>query len=101
MLLTVFVMLDAKTLLKLPVYTKSGTHLGKVAGFEFEQESQMIVRWRVRPKGVAAQLVGGELAIGREQVISITDEKMTVDDGVQKEMELARAKDMGLVGETA
>ena len=45
--------------------------------------------------------VGGELAIGREQVISITDEKMTVDDGVQKEMELARAKDMGLVGETA
>lgn len=94
-------MLDSKILLKLPVYTKSGTHLGKVVGFEFEQDAQMIVRWNVKPKGVAAQLVGGNLIIGREQVISISREKMVVEDGVQKEMELAKAKALGLVGEAA
>lgn len=94
-------MLDVKQLLKLPVYTKSGTRLGKVVGFAFDGDAQMIVQWSVRPKGMAAQLVGSDLLIRREQVISITEERMVVEDGVQKEMELARARAIGLVSESA
>ena len=86
-------------LLKLPVFTKSGQKLGKVAGFRLETESQMITHYEVRPKGVAAQLVGAEMLIGREQVISIDEEKMVVDDNIEKSFELAKAKALGLVSE--
>lgn len=91
--------LDDKTLMRLPVHTKSGTHLGNVAGFDFDVETHGIVRFRVRPKGLAARMLKHPLSIAREQVVSIDAEKMTVDDNVAKEMELAKAKAMGLVSE--
>lgn len=94
-------MLDSKTLLKLPVWTQSGTRLGKVVGFDFDEGAQMILRWRVRPVGVAARISGGELLIGREQVVEITSERMTVEDAAAREMELARAKAIGLVADAA
>ena len=50
-------MMDAKTLLKLPVWTKSNTRLGRVVGFDFDESAQMVVRWRVRPVGVTSRLV--------------------------------------------
>lgn len=89
--------LDDATLLKLPVETKSGAALGRVAGFEFDAESHAILRYRVRPKGLAARVLKRPLLVAREQVLSVDAEKMVVDDGVEKEMELAKAKEMGLV----
>jgi sporulation protein YlmC with PRC-barrel domain len=91
--------LDDKTLLKLPVHTKSGTHLGKVAGFDFDVETHGILRYRVKPKGLAAGVLKQPLLISREQVLEISADKMIVDDNVEKEMELAKAKAIGLVGE--
>ncbi len=88
-------------LLKLPVFTKSGIKLGKVAGFRFETESQIITHYEVAPKGMAARLVGGDFLIGREQVISVDDEKMVVDDNTEKAFELAKAKAIGLVSSDA
>ena len=90
-------LLDDKTLLKLPVVTKSGTALGKVAGFEFDVDAQAIVRYLVRPKGLAARMLKHPLRVSRDQVVSIDDEKMVVEDALAKEMELARAKAIGLV----
>jgi sporulation protein YlmC with PRC-barrel domain len=90
-------LMDEKILLKLPVYTKRGLHLGAVAGFEFEIESQIITHYRVRPKGLTARLLKAPLLIAREQVISISAERMTVEDGVEKAVELEKAKAMGLV----
>ena len=90
-------LMDDGRLLKLPVYTKSGMHLGKVAGFEFEIEAQIITHYRVRPKGLSARILRQPLLIAREQVISISEEKMVVDDNVEKAMELEKAKAMGLV----
>ena len=89
--------MDAKTLLKLPVWTKSNTRLGRVVGFDFDESAQMVVRWRVRPVGVTSRLVGGELLVGREQVLVITAERMIVDDLVARELELSKAKALGLV----
>ena len=92
-------LIDDKTLLKLPVYTKSGTCLGKVSGLEFECDSQMVINFVVIPKGITSRILKSPLIIGREQVISITAEKMTVDDNVEKALELAKAKAIGLVGQ--
>lgn len=89
--------LDDKTLLKLPVETKSGASLGRVAGFEFDVESHAVLRYLVRPKGLAARMIGKPLLVAREQVLSIDAEKMIVDDNVEKAMELAKAKAIGLV----
>lgn len=91
--------LDDKTLLKLPVYTKSGARLGKVVGFDFDVETHGILRYRVQPKGLAASVLKHPMLISREQVLSIDAEKMTVDDNVEKEMELAKAQAIGLVSE--
>ena len=91
--------LDDKTLLKLPVVTKSGTRLGRVNGFEFDVDAQAIVRYHVRPQGLAARMLKHPLIVTREQVLSIDAEKMVVDDGVEKEVELAKAKALGLVSE--
>ena len=89
--------LDDKILLKLPVETKSGAALGRVAGFEFDVETHAIVRYRVRPRGLAAGMLKKPLLVAREQVLSVDDEKMVVDDNVEKAMELEKAKAIGLV----
>ena len=87
-------------LFKLPVYTKSGTHLGRLVGFEFDADRQEIARYRVRPKGLAAQMLKSPLLVARSQVLEITDEKMTVDDNVEKAVDLEKAKAIGLVNTT-
>lgn len=89
--------IDDKTLSKLPVYTRSGTRLGKVSGFELDVETQAILRWLVRPKGITASVLKKPLIVARDQVLSITAERMTVDDAVAKAMELEKAKAIGLV----
>jgi sporulation protein YlmC with PRC-barrel domain len=89
--------LEEKKLLKLPVETKGGTGLGRVIGFDVELESQSILRWHVRPNGLASRMLSHPLIVSREQVLSISEEKMVVDDAVEKEMELAKAKAIGLV----
>lgn len=67
-----------KQLKKIPVYTESGLHLGKVVGLEIDLESHIIRAYFVR------KMFAPELSIHREQVLSITIEKMTVEDGAVK-----------------
>lgn len=87
---------DEKSLLKLQVHTVSGEHLGKLVGFEFDGPSQMVMRYRVRPKGLA-RLSKSPLLISREQVVRIEEERMVVDDNVVREMEAEAARAIGLV----
>ncbi|MFA5854638.1 MAG: hypothetical protein WC866_06225 [Patescibacteria group bacterium] len=89
--------LEEKKILKLPVETKSGTKLGRVLGFDVDVDNQSILRWRVRPNGLTSRMLSHPLIVSREQVLSIDEEKMIVDDNVEKEMELAKAKAIGLV----
>lgn len=69
-----------KHLKKLPVYTKSGIFLGRVAGMELETESHLVRTYFVRKA-----FLGSELAISRTQVLSITSEKIIVLDSAVKE----------------
>lgn len=68
-------LVDWGKLKKLPVYTRSGLYLGKVNGFEMDAESHIIRAYFVRKN-----IIEPVLSISREQVISITAEKLTVED---------------------
>ncbi len=76
-------MLNISHLRNLPVETESGQRLGKVADFEFDPESHLIVTYLVRPSVLARPLARGVLRINRNQVITITNEHMVVEDGVR------------------
>ncbi|RJR30982.1 PRC-barrel domain containing protein [Candidatus Parcubacteria bacterium] len=71
--------LENQDLINLPVYTKSGRFLGRINHFEIDEGSQSIIRYFVK-SGLIQNLWKKQLIIHRSQVISITKEKMTVDD---------------------
>lgn len=73
----------------LPVFTRSGIKLGQIADIEIDLDSQSIIRYVVR-RGIVSR---GILLIHRGQVISITNEKMTVEDAVVQAGESARVKE--------
>ncbi len=82
--------LSKKQLLDLPVYTKSGQHLGKVVDFSFDPTSQSIIQYTVRSADILNTLIPHrELIISEKQVITITAKKMTVDDTVTPVAEAA------------
>lgn len=60
----------------LPVVTKSGQRLGKVSGLVFDPEGHSIVQYEVK----ASLPFGRTLLVAATQVLSITNQQMTVDD---------------------
>jgi len=77
--------IDNKNLIGLPVETKSGLLLGKIKSFEFDSETQTIERYIVKSRNLIEKLLReelNELIVGRNQVISIDETKMVVEDGV-------------------
>ena len=74
--------LSKHTLINLPVYTQSNQHLGRVCDFEVDSITQTVVRYHVKSGGLIKELLQKELIIGKEQVVSITTDQMTVDDAI-------------------
>ncbi|MBI4133734.1 hypothetical protein HY478_03905 [Candidatus Uhrbacteria bacterium] len=68
-------LVPAHVLLRLAVETQSGMKLGRVSGFEFETEGQVILRYEVRRLLFAAPLL-----IHRDQVVMIDATRMVVQD---------------------
>ena len=78
-----------KNLIGLPVQTKSGLLLGKIRSFEIESETQTISRYVVKSRNLISKLLSEEvreIIIGRNQVISIDEERMVVGDASVKEL---------------
>lgn len=70
-------------LFQIPVETTDGRSLGRVVGLEIDIDSQSILRYQVRPKGLVAGVLNRrDLLISRGQVVSITKEKMVVESGM-------------------
>ena len=82
-------LLPFEQLIGLPVETKTGRFLGKVESLVFEVESQSIYQYQVKPAGIT-HLFDSRLLIHRNQVISITQEKLVVDDAAYQEASLER-----------
>jgi sporulation protein YlmC with PRC-barrel domain len=75
--------ITSELLLQIPVETTDGRVLGRVVGLEIDIDSQSILRYQVRPKGLIAGMLNvRDLLISRGQVKAITKEKMIVEGGV-------------------
>lgn len=85
--------LNHKELIQLAVYTKSGSHLGTVTGFELDELSQRITKYIVKTKHGITGIFQQQLYVSRDQVISLTREKMIVDDLAASEQALERGRD--------
>jgi len=82
--------IDSKHLLGLGVETKSGQHLGKVRGFHIDTVTHAILQYEVRRSGILKEFLATDLLVYQQQVLSITKEKMVVDDQVVSEEERAQ-----------
>lgn len=74
-----------KQLIGLLVETQSGEKLGRVDGFNLEVDSHLVYQYLVKPAGLS-KIFSHELIINRAQVISLSEEKMVVDDLVYKKL---------------
>ena len=70
-------------LINLPVFTQSGQYLGRISDFEVDIESHTVSRYYVKT-GLIKGLWHQQLMIAPSQVISISKEKMVVEDNVRK-----------------
>lgn len=68
----------------LPVFTKSEMRLGIITDLELDTDSQSILRYLVQRSQILGRLQES-LLIHRSQVLSLTSEKMIVDDNVSEE----------------
>ncbi len=73
-------------LLHLPVYTKSGEHFGRITRFTLDAEKQLVVEYIVAQFPYFSPFAS-ERVIPRTAVVSITIEKMVVDDGMVRVVE--------------
>lgn len=69
--------IDWKQLKSLSVETKSGVNLGKILNFILETDGQSILQYEV------GSLFGKKYLISREQVLSVDNEKILVEDNVE------------------
>lgn len=68
----------------LPVYTQSEILLGTVVNFEADVSTSQIIKYFVKSKNPIKNLFQGQLEIAANQVISIDDKKMIVEDSWRK-----------------
>lgn len=75
--------LSFEAIIHLPVYTRSGAYLGRVADVLLDQEQMRVEQFVVRKQHLA--VLSKELLIHRNQVISLNEEKMVVEDALTKQ----------------
>jgi sporulation protein YlmC with PRC-barrel domain len=86
--------LTHKQIVGLPVETKSGLLLGKIKSFKIDNETQTVLQYTVKSRSLIGKLLSErdqELIIHRNQVISINEEKMIVEDSAVKENVMEKA----------
>ena len=79
-------LISSDDLINLPVYTQSSQHLGRVTSLEVDINSHIIKCYHVKT-GLIKGLWYQELIVHPSQVISISKEKMIVEDNAAKEPE--------------
>lgn len=76
--------ISSEDLLNLPVESQSGQRLGRISGFDVDTESHRVMRYYVKT-GLIRGLWHQQLLIDPVQVVSISKEKMVVEDGAIRE----------------
>ena len=77
-------MLTPDQIVGLPVYTQSGIFLGKVIKVETLLDGRAVQKYIIQNANPLKNLISGQLVIDASQVISVTAEKIIVEDNWQK-----------------
>ncbi len=83
-------MLAGKQLFGLSVETLSGRPLGKIHDFALNPETHMVMQYTVRNTNPLKDFFGKEHLVSAAQVLSLTNEKMVVEDLVIREPETSK-----------
>lgn len=83
--------LKKQEIINLPVYTQSDDHLGKVVDFELSTDSHSIQKYIIKSGLIVGGILQHEMLISPDQVISITSEKMIVEDALINQEALKKA----------
>ncbi|MFA5092154.1 MAG: PRC-barrel domain-containing protein [Candidatus Paceibacterota bacterium] len=75
-----------------PVYTRSGNHVGRLVGFVIESDTHEVVQYAVKKSGTLELILPKEFLVNRTQVVSVSDEKMVVEDAAVAEKAKVAAK---------
>ncbi|MCX6741300.1 MAG: hypothetical protein NTY61_02795 [Candidatus Parcubacteria bacterium] len=73
-------MLSLNQTIGLPVYTRSGMFLGEVIKVETLPDGQTAQKYIIKNANPLKNLISGQLVIDASQVISVTAEKIIVED---------------------
>ncbi len=73
--------LASSQVLKMHVYTTSGTHVGKVVDFSIDVDSGLVLEYLVR-RGLV-----GSIAIDRDRVVRVEEDRLIVEDHVSADIE--------------
>lgn len=82
--------LKKRDLIDLPVYTKSDQHLGKIVDFDLDSTTHMVSQYHIKSTDIIRGLLTKELIVNQSQVVSLTNQKMIVEDNVAKDKEAIR-----------
>jgi|GEM_PF-2151884 len=74
------------------VFTESGQKIGKAISIIIDTETQEILQYETDPDGIK-NIFEKNLLISKNQIISITKEKITVYDSTAKEAEKEQEKE--------
>lgn len=73
-------LLNSKTAMGLPVRTKSGIQLGKLASFDLDAETGRLTALHVRVRGMVPGLLDDEAIVAWPQVVTMDDKEIVVVD---------------------
>lgn len=82
--------INQQKLIRLPVFTESGEKLGHVHDFEIDLETHQIRKYLV----VSGLISKDVYYISPAQIVSVTDDKIIVEDATLKNLETASKKRM-------
>lgn len=77
-------LISSADLINLPVETQSGQHLGRVAAFDIDVDANTIIHYHVST-GLIKGLWHQRLLVHYSQVVSISSQKMVVEDNIKAE----------------
>lgn len=73
-------MANPRSPLRLTVRTEAGQVLGTVVDVTIEPDTQSVVSYHVKPNRLVPDMVWSPLLVHRNQVVTITDKELIVDN---------------------
>lgn len=83
---------NTKAMVGVPVVTRAGTSVGKVASFDLDTQSGRLATLHVKTRGLVRGLMDDELLISWEAIVEMTPEQVVVTERVVKAPVEALAK---------